>query len=75
MLRVVLEDRPGALHGLLGVIADLGLNVVEVDHHRTGVLPLAVDEVEVLLALETRDRAHQEQTRQKLAAAGYRILG
>jgi len=75
MLRVVLEDRPGALHGLLAVIADLGLNVVEVDHHRTGVVPLAVDEVEVLLALETRDRAHQEEARQKIAAAGYRILG
>jgi len=75
MLRVVLDDRPGALHSLLGVIADLGLNVVEIDHHRTGVVPLAVDEVEVLLALETRDRAHQEETRQKIAAAGYRILG
>ena len=75
MLRVVLEDRPGALHNLLGVIAGLGLNVVEVDHHRTGVVPLAVDEVEVLLALETRDRAHQEETRKRIAAAGYRILG
>ena len=75
LLRVVLEDRPGALHGLLGVIADLGLNVVEVDHHRTGVVPLAVDEVEVLLALETRARAHQEEARQKIVAAGYRILG
>jgi threonine dehydratase len=74
MLRVVLEDRPGALHNLLGVIADLGLNVVEVDHHRTGVVPLAVDEVEVLLALETRDRAHQKEAREKIAAAGYRIL-
>ncbi len=74
MLRVVLEDRPGALAGLLGVIADLGLNVVELDHHRTGVLPLAVDEVEVQLALETRDRAHQQEARQKIAAAGYRIL-
>jgi threonine dehydratase len=75
MLRVVLEDRPGALHGLLGVIADLGLNVVEVDHHRTGVLPLAVDEVEVLLALETRDRAHQEEARRRIAESGYRIIG
>jgi threonine dehydratase len=74
MLRVVLEDRPGALHGLLAVIAGLGLNVVEIDHHRTGVVPLAVDEVEVLLALETRDRAHQEEARQEIAAAGYRIL-
>ena len=75
MLRVVLEDRPGALHGLLGVIADLELNVVEVDHHRTGVLPLAVDEVEVLLALETRDRAHQEEARRRIAESGYRIIG
>ena len=74
ILRVVLEDRPGALHGLLGVIADLGLNVVGVDHHRTGVLPLAVDEVQVQLALETRDHAHQEQARRQIAEAGYRIV-
>lgn len=71
-LQVVLEDRPGSLHDLLGVIAGLGINVVEVDHHRTGIA-LPVGETEVSLALETRDRAHQEEARHAIRAAGFHV--
>jgi len=73
VVRVVLDDRPGALHGLLGMIATLGLNVVDVEHHRTGIA-LPVDEVEVRLALETRDPAHRDDALRALAAAGYRMI-
>ena len=72
LVRVVLEDRPGSLHDLLGVITKLGINVVEVDHHRTGIA-LPVDETEVTMALETRDRAHQEEARRAIREAGFRI--
>ncbi|MCZ7527548.1 MAG: threonine ammonia-lyase [Acidimicrobiia bacterium] len=72
-LRVALPDRPGELHRLLGEIAGLGLNVVEVDHHRTGI-GLPVDEVEVSLALETRDPGHAGEAVDLLAAAGYRVV-
>ena len=71
-VRVVLEDRPGSLSQLLDVVAAQGLNIVEVDHHRTGVA-LSVKEVEVFLAVETRDRAHQDEALQALTAAGFRI--
>src|SRR5207302_171043 len=37
LLRVALDDRPGELHRLTGVLADLGLNVVDIEHHRSGV--------------------------------------
>jgi threonine dehydratase len=74
LIRVVLEDRPGSLHDLLGVIARLGINVVEVDHHRTGIL-LPVGETEVSLALETRDRAHQDEARRAIRDAGFRLSG
>src|SRR5207244_1833186 len=54
LLRVTLDDRPGELHRLAGVLAGLGLNVVDIEHHRSGV-HLAVGEVEVHMTTETRD--------------------
>jgi threonine dehydratase len=71
LLSVALHDRPGELHRLVGVLAGLGLNVVDVEHHRTGI-DLPVDEVEVHLTLETRDPAHRAEVIAALAAAGYR---
>src|SRR5438128_11858638 len=54
VLRVILDDRPGALAALTAAVADMGLNVLSVEHHRAGIA-LPVDQVEVLLTLETRD--------------------
>jgi threonine dehydratase len=71
LVRVLLPDRPGELHRLLGVLAGLGLNVVDVDHRRTGI-DLPIDEAEVHLTLETRDPAHRAEVLAALAAAGYR---
>jgi threonine dehydratase len=34
--RTRLDDRPGALSRLLGLLADLDANVVAVEHHRFG---------------------------------------
>ena len=72
LLSVALHDRPGELHRLVGVLAGLGLNVVDVEHHRTGI-DLPVDEVEVHLTLETRDPAHRAEVIAALAASGYRV--
>ena len=72
VVRVVIDDRPGALHHLTGVIARLGLNVLSVEHHREGIeLPIA--SVEVLFTLETRDAAHQAEVLQTLQAEGYAV--
>ena len=55
--RCRLPDRPGALATLLTEVAGLGANVLDVVHER--VTPgLHVDEVEVLLQVETRGPAH-----------------
>ena len=72
LLRIVLGDQPGALAGLLAAVARMGLNVLEVEHHRAG-LRLGVDEVEVLLTLETRDPDHRQDIVTGLQAAGYRV--
>jgi threonine dehydratase len=72
LLRIALPDRPGALAGLTAAVAAMGLNVLSVEHHRAGV-SLAVDEVEVLLTLETRDPEHRDEVVSSLRAAGYRV--
>jgi threonine dehydratase len=71
-LRVVMPDRVGALASLTAELARLRLNVLDVEHHRSG-LPLAVSEVEVQVTVETRDRAHHEEVLAALKAAGYHV--
>jgi threonine dehydratase len=72
VVRVVLGDRPGALAALTATLAELGLNVLSVEHHRTG-LRLGVGEVEVLLTLETRDPDHRGEIVAAIAAAGFAV--
>jgi threonine dehydratase len=70
-LRVLLDDRPGALAALSAAIAALGLNVLAVEHHRVGP-HLALNEVEVLLNLETRDPSHRDEVVPALRREGFR---
>ncbi len=71
--RCRLTDRPGALAGLLTEVATLGANVLDVVHER--VAPrLGVDEVEILLQVETRGPAHCDVVIGKLRQAGYTLL-
>jgi threonine dehydratase len=72
VLRVRLPDRPGSLADLTAHIAAAGLNVLSVEHHRAG-LDLDVNEVEVLVTLETRDPAHREEIVAALRADGYEV--
>jgi len=72
LLRIVLGDQPGALAQLTAAVARMGLNVLEVEHHRAG-LRLGVDEVEVLLTLETRDPEHRHDIVTGLRDAGFRV--
>ena len=71
-LRCRLPDHPGSLAALLGDIAELGANVLEVSHERL-VPTLRVDEVEVVLQIETRGPEHCEDVKAKLRARGYTL--
>ena len=71
--RCRLPDYPGSLAGLLGYLAGLGANVIEVSHERLAP-GLRVDEVEVVLQIETRGPEHCEDVKAKLRAAGYAIV-
>jgi threonine dehydratase len=70
--RCRLPDRPGALSALLAEVAGMGANVLDVVHER--VTPgLHVDEVEVLLQVETRGPGHCENVIGQLRASGYNL--
>jgi threonine dehydratase len=71
-LRIVMADRVGALAALTAELAHLGLNVLDVEHHRSG-RDLAVAEVEVQVTVETRDAAHHAEVVRALTAKGYRV--
>jgi threonine dehydratase len=70
--RCRLPDRPGALSVLLAEVAGLGANVLDVVHER--VTPgLHVDEVEVLLQVETRGPGHCDSVIGQLRGSGYKL--
>lgn len=56
-LRLRVVDRPGGLAEVLGIVAKLGGNVIEIQHERTFTHALYND-VEVFLTLETQGAAH-----------------
>ncbi|MBL8393153.1 MAG: threonine ammonia-lyase [Candidatus Accumulibacter sp.] len=68
-LAVTIPDSPGRLAGLLGVVAEHGMNVRHVEHRR-GELHVAVGMTEIILQIETRDLAHQQELLEHFAAQG-----
>jgi threonine dehydratase len=70
--RTRISDKPGELYRLLGLIADMGANIVGVEHHREGVA-VSMNEVEVTLQIETKGGPHIQQVTGHLASAGYSI--
>ena len=71
-LEVRIEDRPGALAGLLTQISAADGNVLEVDHVRTDPR-LAVDEVDIVVQVETRGPGHRDDLLARLRDAGYAV--
>ncbi|QIK84163.1 threonine ammonia-lyase [Sanguibacter sp. HDW7] len=71
-VRALLTDRPGMLADILLAIAREGGNVMHIEHVRTGP-HLAIDEVEVVLQVETKGAEHQEALLEHLRAEGYRL--
>jgi threonine dehydratase len=69
---VILEDVPGALAGLLGIIARAGGNILQI-HHVRGGGDLPVQAVRVALEIETRDREHGRLITGEMEGAGYRV--
>ena len=70
--RTRVADTPGALSKLLSTVAELGVNVLAVQHHRFS-SRLALMEVDVELEVETRGPDHIRELVETLARCGYPI--
>ncbi len=71
-LAIDLADRPGQLGKVADLLGEAGANIVEVYHQRVFCdLPAKGALLEVVI--ETRDRAHLQETVARLKAAGFEI--
>lgn len=68
-LRCTINDVPGALSKLLGIIADKQANVLEIEHERVGE-GLELGQTSIGLLLESRGFDHIEELEAALAEAG-----
>ncbi len=67
---VTIPDSPGRLLALLRSVAALGINVRHVEHRR-GELHVPVGKTVVILQMETRDPAHQQELLRQFEAEGF----
>ncbi len=67
-----IPDRPGQLHQLIGLIAELGANIVGVEHRREGVR-VHLGEVDVAMQIETKGPLHIQEVVKSLSEAGYTV--
>jgi threonine dehydratase len=72
-LRLRVPDRPGSLVSVLSSVSSLGANVLDVQHSRISGT-LAIGEVEVALALETRGPEHCVEVTSALQLAGFEVV-
>ena len=71
-LSVEVPDRPGALAGLTQAVAELGGNIVEVQHQRIfGTVSVNIAEVELLI--EVQDSSHGDAIIQGLGARAVKV--
>ncbi len=70
-LRIHLVDRPGTLHELTKIIADLRANIVETQYDRT-YYGVNLGDTAIDISLETRGAEHMRQIETSLSSAGYR---
>ena len=72
VVSTVVPDRPGALAGLLAIVAEHGGNVVDVEHLRDG-LDLHVRETAIKLVLQTRGPEHSDEILDAARAEGFSV--
>jgi threonine dehydratase len=70
-LRIHLSDRPGALHQLTRIIADLSANIVQTQYDRA-YYGVSLGDTVIDFTLETRGKEHIAAIERTLTEAGYR---
>lgn len=69
---LTVADTPGQLAHLLTTVAELGMNVRQIEHRR-GELHIPVGQTEVLMQVETKDWEHQALLIERFAAEGLNL--
>ena len=72
-LRIRIDDRPGVLTEVSGIVADYNANVRTVHHYRANE-DLHVGEAYLTFEVETSGREHAQQIRETIEAAGYSVV-
>ena len=72
-LTLALDDKPGELTHVSDIIASTGANIVLVRHSR-GDINMDINSCFLTLQMETRNKAHADDVREALRAAGYQIV-
>jgi threonine dehydratase len=68
--RLTIPDRPGVLGQIATRLGELGVNILEVDHHRL-FLDVPAKGARLDVTVETRDRAHVQEILAVLEAEGF----
>ena len=68
-----LTDKPGGLQNVSKIIADLGANVVSVNHDRAEINS-DINSCYLKLSMETRDHGHILAIKKALKEQGYNII-
>ena len=71
-IRTVLPDQPGALEGLIEIIAEKGANIYEIHHERAS-REIGMSDTSVELELETHGPDHADDLLATLQDAGYTV--
>ena len=72
VIEVTVDDMPGSLHSLTGVIASVRGNILNVVHDRlSGDLP--VGRTRVIFTIETRGEGHYEEIISRLVVKGFEV--
>lgn len=70
---IALTDKPGELRNVSKIIANLGANVISVNHDRAD-LNTDINSCYLRVSLETRNHEHVQKIKDELAKHGYRIV-
>lgn len=73
LFRARIPDRPGALMGLLTDLAEMQVNVLNVNHDRASET-LGVGQVDVDIQIATRGPHHRTEVRERLIELGYELV-
>jgi threonine dehydratase len=71
--RLTIPDRPGVLGQIATRLGELGVNILEVDHHRL-FLDVPAKGARLDVTVETRDRAHVQEIMAVLEAEGFQPI-